>query len=48
VNACQQNGVDLQALVGNLNLLTPSLQQAGGVPGTPQLVKLPNVALEFE
>lgn len=47
-DACQQHGVDLQALVGNLNLLTPGRQQTGGVNGAPQLVKLPNVALEFE
>jgi hybrid cluster-associated redox disulfide protein len=48
VHACQEHGVDLQALVGNLNLLTQNGQQAGGVNGAPQLVKLPNVALEFE
>lgn len=52
VDACQEHGVDLQALVGNLNLLTqhaaqPS-QQNGNGNGAPQWVKLPNVALEFE
>ncbi len=48
VDACQEHGVDLQVLVGNLNLLTQGGQQAGGGNGAPQLVKLPNVALEFE
>jgi hybrid cluster-associated redox disulfide protein len=48
LDVCQQRGVDLQALVGNLNLLTPGRQQAGDIYGAPQLVKLPNVALEFE
>ena len=48
VDACQEHGVDLQALVGNLNLLTQGSQQSGGGNGAPQLVKLPNVALEFE
>jgi hybrid cluster-associated redox disulfide protein len=51
-DACQEHGVDLQALVGNLNLLTQGGQQSGGGPDSgnraPQLVKLPNVALEFE
>ena len=42
--ACARNGVDLHALVGNLTVLT----QAGAKPGAPQLVKLPNVALEIE
>jgi hybrid cluster-associated redox disulfide protein len=48
VDACQEHGVDLQALVGNLNLLTQASQQTGGGNGAPQLVKLPNVALVFE
>ena len=48
VHACREHGVDLQTLVGNLNLLTGNGQQAGGGNGAPQLVKLPNVALEFE
>jgi len=48
VDACQEHGVDLQLLVGNLNLLTQSRQQGEGGNGAPQLVKLPNVALEFE
>jgi hybrid cluster-associated redox disulfide protein len=48
VDACQEHGVDLQVLVGNLNLLTQSRQQNEGGIGAPQLVKLPNVALEFE
>lgn len=47
-DACQEHGVDVQALVGNLNLLTQNGQRAGGGNGAPQLVKLPNVALEFE
>jgi hybrid cluster-associated redox disulfide protein len=42
--ACARNGVDLHALVGNLN----GLAQAGrhAPQGAPILVKLPNVALE--
>jgi hybrid cluster-associated redox disulfide protein len=48
VDACQEHGVDLQAVVGNLNLLAQAGQQTGGGNGAPQLVKLPNVALEFE
>jgi len=48
VDACQEHGVDLQVLVGNLNLLTQSRQQSESGIGAPQLVKLPNVALEFE
>jgi hybrid cluster-associated redox disulfide protein len=48
VDACQEHGVDVQALVGNLNLLTQGGQQVGKGNGAPQLVKLPNVALEFE
>jgi hybrid cluster-associated redox disulfide protein len=47
-DACQEHGVDLQTVVGNLNLLMPGRQQAGGGNGAPQLVKIPNVALEFE
>lgn len=47
-DACREHGVDLQMLVGNLNLLTQGGQQAGNGNGAPQLVKLPNVALEFE
>jgi hybrid cluster-associated redox disulfide protein len=47
-DACQEHGVDLQMLVGNLNLLTQGRQQAGAGNGVPQLVKLPNVALDFE
>lgn len=46
-DACKEHGVDLQTLVGNLNLLTQGRQQAGEGNGAPQLVKLPNVALEF-
>jgi hybrid cluster-associated redox disulfide protein len=48
VDACQEHGVDLQAVMGNLNLLAQAGQQTGGGNGAPQLVKLPNVALEFE
>jgi hybrid cluster-associated redox disulfide protein len=54
VDACQEHGVDLQVLVGNLNLLTSTQtstqrsQQDGSGNGAPQLVKLPNVALEFD
>jgi hybrid cluster-associated redox disulfide protein len=42
--ACAQHGVDVQALMGNLNMLvqTPAAAGAG-----PQLIKLPNVALEL-
>ena len=47
-DACQEHGVDLQMLVGNLNLLTQGHQQTGAGNGAPQLVKIPNVALEFE
>jgi hybrid cluster-associated redox disulfide protein len=47
-DACQEHGVDLQTLVGNLNLLTQGRQQAEVGNGVPQLVKLPNVALEFD
>jgi hybrid cluster-associated redox disulfide protein len=47
-DACEELGVDLQALVANLNLLTQGRQQGGDGNGTPPLVKLPNVALEFE
>lgn len=48
VDACQEHGVDLQAVMGNLNLLAQAGQQSGAGNGAPQLVKLPNVALEFE
>ncbi|MCC6457561.1 MAG: hypothetical protein IT328_21575 [Caldilineaceae bacterium] len=48
VDACQEHGVDLQAMMGNLNLLAQAGQQSGSGNGAPQLVKLPNVALEFE
>ncbi len=47
-DACEEHGVDLQALVGNLNLLTQGQQQVEADSGAPHLVKLPNVALEFE
>jgi hybrid cluster-associated redox disulfide protein len=47
-DACQEHGVDLQALVGTLNLLTQGRQQGEDGNGAPPLVKLPNVALEFE
>lgn len=47
-DACEEHGVDVQSLVGNLNLLTQGGQQMGTGNGAPQLVKLPNVALEFE
>jgi hybrid cluster-associated redox disulfide protein len=42
--AAAQHGVDLQALLGNLNLLTAG--QNGSA--APQPVKLPNVVLELE
>lgn len=48
VDACQQHGVDVQTLVGNLNLLTQGRQQNGDGSSAPQWVKVPNVALEFE
>lgn len=57
VDVCREHGVELQTLVGNLNLLLPARQQGGNGAdgaasstgyGAPQLVKLPNVALEFE
>ena len=53
VDACQEHGVDLQTLVGNLNLLMAGRQQGGATAPdsadyvAPQMVKLPNVALEF-
>ena len=53
-DACREHGVDVQALVGTLNLLVPQNQPANGENsqphgnGMPQLVKLPNVVLEFE
>jgi hybrid cluster-associated redox disulfide protein len=47
-DACQEHGVDLQMVVGNLNLLMQASQQVGAGNGAPPLVKLPNVALEFE
>ena len=53
-DACREHGVDVQAVVGNLNLLVPQGQQIAGSGlhvngnGTPQLVKIPNVTLEFE
>jgi hybrid cluster-associated redox disulfide protein len=47
-DACQEHGVDVQTLVGNLNLLTQGRQQVGNGVGAPPLVKIPNVALEFE
>ena len=47
-DACREHGVDLQVVVGNLNLLTQGHQQVGNGNGAPQLVKIPNVALEFE
>jgi len=46
-DACQEHGVDVQSLVGNLNLLTQARPSNEGGNGAPQLVKLPNVALEF-
>jgi hybrid cluster-associated redox disulfide protein len=48
--ACRQHGVDVQMLVGNLNLLVQAGQDvsANAANGAPQLVKIPNVALEFE
>lgn len=48
VDACREHGVDLNSVVGNLNLLAQASQQSGVGNGAPQLVKLPNVALEFE
>ncbi len=42
--ACREHGVDLPILIGNLNMLA----QGQPAHGAPQLVKLPNVALEFE
>lgn len=47
-DACREHGLDLQMVVGNLNLLTQGRQQVGNGNGAPQLVKIPNVALEFE
>jgi hybrid cluster-associated redox disulfide protein len=58
-DACQEHGVDVQKLVGMLNLLAPGRQQgeSNGLyhadaqhagNGAPQFVKLPNVVLEFE
>jgi hybrid cluster-associated redox disulfide protein len=47
-DACREHGVDVQTLVGNLNLLTQGHQLVGNGSGTPPLVKIPNVALEFE
>jgi hybrid cluster-associated redox disulfide protein len=47
-DACREHGVDLQMLVGNLNLLMPGRQHVEDGISAPQLVKLPNVALEFE
>jgi hybrid cluster-associated redox disulfide protein len=47
-DACQEHGVDVQTLVGNLNLLTQGRQLVGDGIGAPPLVKIPNVALEFE
>lgn len=41
--ASAQAGIDVQQLVGNLNLLVGR----SAANGTPQLVKLPNVALEI-
>lgn len=40
----QQNGVNLQTLLGNLNLLTAGQPHAAA----PQMVKLPNMVLELE
>lgn len=54
VDVCREHGIDIQTLMGNLNLLIPGRQQGEGDSinnpgyGAPQLVKLPNVALEFE
>jgi hybrid cluster-associated redox disulfide protein len=55
---CREHGVDVNILVGNLNLLAQASQQIGSgslvseTPhmerGAPQWVKIPNVALEFE
>jgi hypothetical protein len=42
---CTQSGVQLDQLMGNLNLLTGGIAVNGN--GAPTLVKLPNVALEF-
>jgi hybrid cluster-associated redox disulfide protein len=53
-DACREHGVDVQTVVGNLNLLVSQGQPVavngrhGQGNGTPQLVKIPNVALEFE
>jgi hybrid cluster-associated redox disulfide protein len=52
-DACHEHGVDVQALLQTLNLLTPERSPvmtdvAKAANGAPQLVKLPNVVLEFE
>lgn len=57
-DACREHGVDVQGLVGNLNMLVSQGQPVAGSAlhvsanrfgnGTPQLVKIPNVTLEFE
>jgi hypothetical protein len=43
--ACADHGVDLNTLLHNLNLLVA--KGNGQLLGTPQPVKLPNLALEF-
>jgi hypothetical protein len=48
VDACREHGVDVQTLMGNLNLLMTGRQHGGDGNSAPQLVKIPNVALEFE
>lgn len=48
---CDEKGVPLETLLANLNMLvgTQDAYSANGAPnGAPHLVKLPNVALDFD
>lgn len=47
-DACREHGIDVQQVVGTLNLLTQGGSARATENGTPALVKLPNVVLEFE
>jgi hypothetical protein len=47
-DACREHGIDVQQVVGTLNLLTQGSSPRATENGTPALVKLPNVVLEFE
>lgn len=47
-DACREHGIDVQQVVGTLNLLTQGSSTRATENGTPALVKLPNVVLEFE